>query len=72
MHHLGVAGYRELVATTITAARRMADGIRAVPGLRVLGEPEAQIVTIAAAALACYLPARRAAKIYPIETMRAE
>ena len=29
-------------------------------------------VTIAAAALATYLPARRAAKIDPIETLRAD
>ncbi|HSC15760.1 MAG TPA: FtsX-like permease family protein, partial [Gammaproteobacteria bacterium] len=32
----------------------------------------AVVVTIAAAALASYVPARRAAKIDPIETLRAE
>jgi glutamate/tyrosine decarboxylase-like PLP-dependent enzyme len=49
MHHLGLEGYRALVRATIDAARRMAASVRAIPGLVVLGEPEAQIVTIAAA-----------------------
>jgi glutamate/tyrosine decarboxylase-like PLP-dependent enzyme len=49
MHHLGIDGYKDLTARTIDAARRMADGIRAIDGLCVLGEPEAQIVATAAA-----------------------
>lgn len=48
MHHLGIEGYKRLTALTIDAARRMVTGVRAVPGLTVLGEPDAQIVAIAA------------------------
>jgi glutamate/tyrosine decarboxylase-like PLP-dependent enzyme len=47
MHYLGVEGYRELTRATIDATRRIVAGIRAVPELRVLGEPEAHIFTIA-------------------------
>src|SRR4051794_39066819 len=49
MHHLGIDGYQRLTDVAITTARRMIDGVRAIPSLRVLGEPEAHIVTIAAA-----------------------
>jgi glutamate/tyrosine decarboxylase-like PLP-dependent enzyme len=49
MHHLGINGYRQLVRTTIETKRKMVDGIRAIPGLTVLGEPEAQIVAMATA-----------------------
>lgn len=48
MHHLGSDGYKRLTRVTIDAARRMVAGVRAIPGLRVLGEPEAQLVAIAA------------------------
>ena len=43
-----VQGYRELTDVTIRTTRRMIDGVRAVPGLRVLGEPEAHVLAIAA------------------------
>jgi glutamate/tyrosine decarboxylase-like PLP-dependent enzyme len=49
MHHLGVDGYKRLTATTIEAARRMIEGVRAVDGVTVLGEPEAHLLAIAAA-----------------------
>lgn len=49
MHHLGIDGYCRLVRTTIETKRRMVEGIRAIPGLTVLGEPEAQIVAMATA-----------------------
>jgi glutamate/tyrosine decarboxylase-like PLP-dependent enzyme len=48
MHHLGLEGYRELTDVTVRTTRRMIDGVRAVPGLRVLGEPEAHVLAIAA------------------------
>jgi sphinganine-1-phosphate aldolase len=48
MHHLGMEGYRELTDVTIRTTRRMIEGVRAVPGLRVLGEPEAHVLAIAA------------------------
>ena len=49
MHHLGTDGYRRLTQTAVDAARRMIAGVRAIDGLVVLGEPQAQIVTIAIA-----------------------
>ena len=48
MHHLGIDGYKRLTAVTIDAARRMVEGVRALDGLTVLGEPEAHLVAIAA------------------------
>jgi glutamate/tyrosine decarboxylase-like PLP-dependent enzyme len=48
MHHLGMDGYRRLTDTTIRTTRRMIEGVRAVHGLRVLGEPEAHVLAIAA------------------------
>ena len=49
MHHLGIDGYRELTRVTVDAARRLVAGVRAVPGLTVLGEPDAHVFTIASA-----------------------
>jgi glutamate/tyrosine decarboxylase-like PLP-dependent enzyme len=49
MQHLGTDGYRRLTQTAVDAARRMTAGVRAIEGLVVLGEPQAQIVTIAIA-----------------------
>ena len=48
MHHLGIDGYRELTRATVDAARRLVAGVRAIPGLTVLGEPDAHVFTIAA------------------------
>lgn len=48
MHHLGLDGYRRLVELTLDATRRLVAGVQAVPGLQVLGEPDAQCVAIAA------------------------
>lgn len=47
LHHLGVEGYKRLTERTIRTRERMVEGIRAIEGLRVLGEPEAQIVAMA-------------------------
>jgi glutamate/tyrosine decarboxylase-like PLP-dependent enzyme len=47
MHFLGIDGYRELTRITIDATRRIVAGVRATAGLRVLGEPEAHLFTIA-------------------------
>ncbi len=49
LHHLGEEGYLRLTETTIDATRRMVDGVRAMPGLQVLGEPIAQCVATAIA-----------------------
>jgi sphinganine-1-phosphate aldolase len=48
LHHLGMEGYLRLTETTLDAHRRMIDGIRALEGLTVLGEPEAHLLAIAA------------------------
>src|SRR4051794_24431477 len=46
LHHRGEDGYKRLTRTTIDTARRMADGVRAIDGVTVVGEPEAHIVAI--------------------------
>lgn len=48
IHFLGEAGYLRLVETTLAATRRLVDGVRSIPGLGVLGEPDAHLVAIAA------------------------
>jgi sphinganine-1-phosphate aldolase len=50
MHHLGIDGYKRLTKTTIETRERMVTGIRSIEGLAVLGEPEAQLVAMTAAA----------------------
>ena len=49
LHHLGIEGYLRLTELTIDTRARMVDGIRAIDGLAVLGEPEAQCVAMATA-----------------------
>ncbi len=48
MQHLGLEGYQSRTRTTIETRKKLVDGVRSIPGLRVLGEPEAQLVAIAA------------------------
>lgn len=48
LHYLGEAGYLRLTEVTLDATRQLVEGVRAVPGLDVLGEPEAQCAAIAA------------------------
>ncbi|HVJ97347.1 MAG TPA: aminotransferase class V-fold PLP-dependent enzyme [Acidimicrobiia bacterium] len=43
MHHLGIDGYRRLVRTTIDTTRTIVAGVKAIPELALVGEPEAQI-----------------------------
>jgi glutamate/tyrosine decarboxylase-like PLP-dependent enzyme len=49
LHHLGLDGYLRLTELTLATRRRLVEGVRALPPLQVLGEPEAQLVAIAAA-----------------------
>ncbi|MEU5883318.1 aspartate aminotransferase family protein [Spirillospora sp. NPDC047279] len=44
---LGAEGYRELAEGAMTAAERLVAGVAEIPGLRVLGEPDAPLVAIA-------------------------
>lgn len=46
LHFLGEEGYRRLTESTVRVARRLVEGVRAIDGLTVLGEPEAQLVAI--------------------------
>ncbi|MGK2949034.1 MAG: aspartate aminotransferase family protein, partial [Acidimicrobiales bacterium] len=47
LRHLGLEGYQRLTRLTLDTRARMVEGIEAVPGLTVLGEPEAQLVAMA-------------------------
>lgn len=47
---LGASGYRELAADAMAASRRLREGVRHIPRLRVLGEPDAPLVALASAA----------------------
>jgi glutamate/tyrosine decarboxylase-like PLP-dependent enzyme len=50
LHHLGHDGYLKLAKQTLDARVRLVEGVRAVDGLALLGEPEAQCLAIATAA----------------------
>ncbi len=47
LQSLGREGYLELGRRTLAATRRLVAGIGGIPGLRVLGEPDASLVAIA-------------------------
>ena len=48
LHFLGEEGYLRLTDVTLAATERLVDGVRAIPGLTVLGEPESQCVAVSA------------------------
>ncbi len=48
MNHLGIDGYKRLTKLTIDARDRIEAGVRATPGLTVLGKPDAQLLAITA------------------------
>lgn len=48
INYLGDAGYLALARRTLAATQGIVAGIRAIPGLRVLGEPEANLVAFTA------------------------
>ena len=45
MNHLGHAGYRAIAADLISNAQAYADGIRAIPGLKLHAEPDLTIIS---------------------------
>jgi glutamate/tyrosine decarboxylase-like PLP-dependent enzyme len=49
LHHLGEDGYKRLTATAVETRKRMVDGIRAIDGVAVVGEPETHLVAMCAA-----------------------
>jgi glutamate/tyrosine decarboxylase-like PLP-dependent enzyme len=44
LHFIGDDGYLEIARQVLDATRRIAAGIRAIPGLRLLGEPDMNLV----------------------------
>jgi sphinganine-1-phosphate aldolase len=46
LQHLGEEGYKDLTRATIGATRQMIDGIGAIDGVAVLGEPEAHLLAM--------------------------
>ncbi|WP_333767217.1 pyridoxal phosphate-dependent decarboxylase family protein [Streptomyces sp. IBSBF 2435] len=48
LHKVGTAGYVELARRVHEATRLLADGIGGIDGLRVLGDPDASLVAVAA------------------------
>lgn len=46
MQLLGIDGYERLTRTTIDTARKLQAGIRAIDGLDLVGEPEAQLLAL--------------------------
>ncbi len=44
LHFIGDDGYLEIARTVLEATRRIAAGVREIPGLRLLGEPEMNLV----------------------------
>jgi glutamate/tyrosine decarboxylase-like PLP-dependent enzyme len=49
LHHLGLEGYQRLTKVTLEAHAQLVAGIRTIPGLAVLGEPEAHLIATAVA-----------------------
>jgi glutamate/tyrosine decarboxylase-like PLP-dependent enzyme len=49
VHHLGLDGYTDLVRRASDAAATILEGVRSLPALRVVGEPEATLLAVAAA-----------------------
>ncbi|OOC53376.1 MULTISPECIES: pyridoxal phosphate-dependent decarboxylase family protein [Nocardiopsis] len=47
LNALGASGYRELAREAMDAARRLREGVAGIPGLRVLGDPDAPLVALA-------------------------
>ncbi|MFC6885533.1 MULTISPECIES: pyridoxal phosphate-dependent decarboxylase family protein [Actinomadura] len=47
LNALGARGYRDLAAEAMGAAERLAAGVADIPGLRVLGAPDAPLVAVA-------------------------
>lgn len=54
MHYLGADGYLRIARQVMEAATRIRQGIAAIPGLHVLGDPDMSVLAIASAALDVY------------------
>ena len=47
MNYLGEDGYLQIAATVMQAVRRLQEGVRAIPGVRVLSNPEMSVMALA-------------------------
>jgi sphinganine-1-phosphate aldolase len=54
LHYLGEEGYLALAGEVMGTSRKLQDGIRAIPGLTILGEPVGSILAIASDTLDAY------------------
>lgn len=54
MNHLGEAGYLEITKTVMETSRLFQEGIRAIPGVKVLSDPEMSVFAIASDELDVY------------------
>jgi glutamate/tyrosine decarboxylase-like PLP-dependent enzyme len=54
LHHLGEDGYLRLAKVVMDTARALIDGINAIPGLRVLGEPDMSVFSFASDSVDIY------------------
>ena len=55
LHALGDAGYLELARRTLAATQAIVAGVRAIPGLQVLGEPEMSLLAFTSEAGGLFL-----------------
>lgn len=62
MHHLGEEGYLEIARRMMSMVRAFIDGVNAVDGLTVWGNPDLSIVTYGSEALDIYAVAERMAE----------
>jgi glutamate/tyrosine decarboxylase-like PLP-dependent enzyme len=54
LNYLGEEGYLKIADVTMQAAKRMQEGVRAIPGLKVLSDPEMSVFAIASDSLDVY------------------
>ncbi|WP_150244180.1 pyridoxal phosphate-dependent decarboxylase family protein [Nocardiopsis quinghaiensis] len=62
LNALGSSGYRELAREAMAAARRLREGVADIPGLRVLGDPDAPLVALASDEVDVFVLADRVAE----------
>ena len=51
MNYLGESGYMRLAAVILDAVKRLRAGIEAIPGLHVIGEPDASLMAFGSGTL---------------------
>jgi glutamate/tyrosine decarboxylase-like PLP-dependent enzyme len=55
MNHLGQEGYLRLAKETMAATDTLSQGIRSIPELHILGEPDASVIAFSSDALDVYM-----------------